>query len=383
MWLQLKCSRTWKPEYRSFTLVHKPRGRHSDLSHTTVTMATGGRVQFQWENFQAMPTSRSFCTAVEGGDAKLYVVGGCEENGVPIDAFEAYDPAAKSWEKLDGMPTKRAGPAAVSVGQKIVVLGGVSVTQAPLDAVEVFDIVERKWTQLNPLMAAALGIAAVARDGKVMAVGGMGVDTNPQDHLRSLDIENDRWKGLAPMPTARYATGIFLRNDKLYVLGGRQGKEPCAAFEMYDIPSNTWTKFPDLPSKRVFPQYVMTASVIVSLGGLFTQGQDRRFSGTTETFDTEKGETGRWETHRPMKNKRADFVAGVLGEKVVIVGGLSVGGPQTSVEGFDLERKKWFNLPNLNTPLCSSASLLYQGRLLAVGGMSAGPTNIVAALGIK
>eukprot|EP00058_Branchiostoma_floridae_P006056 XP_002591544.1 hypothetical protein BRAFLDRAFT_92773 [Branchiostoma floridae] len=206
------------------TARSQQRGRHSDLSHTTVTMATGGRVQFQWENFTPMPTSRSFCTAVEGGDSKLYVIGGCEENGVPIDALEAYDPAAKSWEKLDGMPTKRAGPAAVSVGQKIVVLGGVSVTQAPLDAVEVFDIVERKWTQLNPLMAAALGIAAVAR---------------------------------------------------------------------------------------------------------------------------------------------------------------AVGGPQTSVEGFDLERKKWFNLPNLNTPLCSSASLLYQGRLLAVGGMSAGPTNIVAALGIK
>ncbi len=42
---------------------------------------------FKWETLKGMPTKRVFSTPVESGDA-LYVVGGCDQMGTPIDAFE-------------------------------------------------------------------------------------------------------------------------------------------------------------------------------------------------------------------------------------------------------------------------------------------------------
>ena len=46
-----------------------------------------GDKSYKWETLKGMPTKRVFSTPVEA-KGMLYVVGGCDQMGTPIDAFE-------------------------------------------------------------------------------------------------------------------------------------------------------------------------------------------------------------------------------------------------------------------------------------------------------
>ena len=55
--------------------------------------------EFQWEALKPMPTKRVFSTPVECND-KLYLVGGCDQRGTPLDSFEVYSPDKQQWQRL-------------------------------------------------------------------------------------------------------------------------------------------------------------------------------------------------------------------------------------------------------------------------------------------
>jgi len=61
------------------------------------------------------------------------------------------------------MPTKRAAPCAVAVGNKLIVVGGISETQEAVDAVEVYDIDTKEWAVKDSLKDKLLGLSGVAR----------------------------------------------------------------------------------------------------------------------------------------------------------------------------------------------------------------------------
>lgn len=127
-------------------------------------MAEGGKkpASYRWESLKSMPTKRVFATAVEV-DNNIYVVGGCDQKGTPLNSFEVYYTEKREWKKLKPLPTKRASVAAVAVGKKIVVIGGVSESQTPMDAVEMYDIETKQWTQMESMKDGLLGVSAVVK----------------------------------------------------------------------------------------------------------------------------------------------------------------------------------------------------------------------------
>lgn len=76
------------------------------------------------------------------------------------------------------------------------------------------------------------------------------------------------------------------------ILGGRQSKYAVNAFEVFDIETRSWTKFPNIPSKRAFSSFVCAENNIFSLGGL-RQGRlyrQPKFMKNVDVFDIEQGE---------------------------------------------------------------------------------------------
>lgn len=122
--------------------------------------AAGGG--FQWQSLKPMPTKRVFSTAVECS-GQLFVIGGCNAAGEPLDTFESYNPKKSQWSRLLNVPTKRAAPCAAVVGHKIVTMGGISITQQPLDVVEVYNTQEKKWEQRDAMKDKLLGLSSVVR----------------------------------------------------------------------------------------------------------------------------------------------------------------------------------------------------------------------------
>ncbi|KAM5239163.1 kelch domain-containing protein 8A isoform 2-T2 [Ctenodactylus gundi] len=174
---------------------------------------------FQWKRLAPLPSRRVYCSLLETG-GQVYAIGGCDDNGVPMDCFEVYSPEADQWTALPPLPTARAGVAVTALGKRIMVIGGVGTNQLPLKVVEMYNIDEGKWKKRSALREAAMGISVSAKDYRVYAAGGMGLDLRPHNHLQHYDMLKDMWVSLAPMPTPRYAATSFLRGSKIYVLGG-------------------------------------------------------------------------------------------------------------------------------------------------------------------
>uniref|UniRef100_A0A4W2CJW0 Uncharacterized protein n=1 Tax=Bos indicus x Bos taurus TaxID=30522 RepID=A0A4W2CJW0_BOBOX len=155
----------------------------------------GGRAA--WKRLAPLPSRR------------VYAIGGCDDNGVPMDCFEVYSPEADQWTALPPLPTARAGVAVTALGN-----------QLPLKVVEMYNIDEGKWKKRSALREAAMGISVTAKgewDYRVYAAGGMGLDLRPHNHLQHYDMLKDMWVSLAHMPTPRYAATSFLRGSKIYV----------------------------------------------------------------------------------------------------------------------------------------------------------------------
>lgn len=337
---------------------------------------------FSWEVKRKMNNPRVFATPlVYGGN--IFVIGGCDQTGAPLDTFEYYETAKRKWHNLPSMETKRAAPAAQVVGDKIVAIGGVGETQAPVDAVEVYDIKAKKWFKMESLTEPLQGVSSILRDNQILVMGGMSDDSNPKDHFWSYDVENNKWKALPSMPTPRYASAAFEIDNKLYVIGGRQGKLPCLAFEVFDFATNKWTQLPDIPSKRVFPNYVRAGTCIVSVGGL-KQPASEGFSQACEVFDT-AAQNPQWKIGVNMPTKRGDFAIGVVGNKVICAGGLgSQGKPLQMVEAYDWVGDTWSEIKACPTTHCSCAFTMHDDRLLVIGGLSmAGPSSSMEALSFK
>lgn len=337
---------------------------------------------FQWKRLAPLPSCRVYCSLLESG-GQVYAIGGCDDNGVPMDCFEVYSPEADQWTALPSLPTARAGVAVTALGKRIMVIGGVGTNQLPLKVVEMYNIDEGKWKKRSVLREAAMGISVTAKDYRVYAAGGMGLDLRPHNHLQHYDMLKDMWVSLAPMPTPRYAATSFLRGSKIYVLGGRQSKYAVNAFEVFDIETRTWTKFPNIPCKRAFSSFVTLDDHLYSLGGL-RQGRlyrQPKFLRTMDMFDMEQGGWLKMDRSFFLKKRRADFVAGSLSGRVIVAGGL---GNQPTVletaEAFHPGKNKWEVLPAMPTPRCACSSIVIKNCLLAVGGVNQGLSNAVEAL---
>lgn len=337
-----------------------------------------------WVQAKSMCEPRVY-TSVVVCEGLVYVVGGCDKTGQPIHTLEVYDTSSDVWTSLRNMPTKRAAPIVATIGNKIIAIGGIGIDQRPVDVVEIYFPEENKWKRLQPLSEALMGMGHLIRDNSIHVFGGMGADTNPRDHFKCLEVEGgskERWQAFQPMPSPRYACSAFLKDNKAYVIGGRRGKLPVANFEVYAYDTKSWTVYPDMLTKRLFPCYVMTDNFMVSLGGLKETVQ-QGFSDACEVYQVRDQENGEWFTTKKMNmpTKRGDFTAVTIDNRVVVTGGLgNQGGPVSSTESFDPETKKWKRLSDMPMGVGTCSSTLYKGDLYVFGGIAAdGPTAACCA----
>lgn len=115
-----------------------------------------------WEVFPSMATERVYCTPVLWA-GRLYVLGGCSENGLPLDSAEVLDLESQHWCELPPLPTARAGASAVAIGDQLMIMGGMDAQQSPLASVEVYHPDEGKWERKTGLGQASMGITTLEK----------------------------------------------------------------------------------------------------------------------------------------------------------------------------------------------------------------------------
>ena len=124
-----------------------------------------------WTQSADIPTPREHLAAVSDG-VYVYTLGGrflsSDEN---TGAFERFNPASGTWDKLAEMPTPRGSYGAAFIDGRIVAVGGEEPTRV-LSTVEMYDIASGKWRTLAPINTPVHGQAVAAVGSTVYCIGG-------------------------------------------------------------------------------------------------------------------------------------------------------------------------------------------------------------------
>ena len=287
----------------------------------------------KWEVVSELPTRRSaFSTAVV--DGKIYLIGGLlfehEKGTFGLSTVEAYDTKNNSWQRLADMPTPRLYAEAAVVDGKIYVVGGYSVIDRHmkiLKVVEVYDPQTDTWVRKQDMSIPRrqFGIGVVA--GKIYAIGGENFFDfeKPQrlDQMEVYDPVSDTWAKRADLPTRRDEVKVAVVRDTIYVIGGF-GWPPfglgavLATIEAYQPKTNRWREKSDMPNSKTDFSTVVVDDKIYLIGGYSIALE--RFDGYLKTVEVYDPETERWDESLPMPTKNSPFGAAAVNDKIYIFG---------------------------------------------------------------
>ena len=117
-----------------------------------------------------MSVERSYCASMVV-DGKIYAIGGCGSDLVPLNMVEVYDPQADSWQRVASMPCGVYDHAAAAMSDKIYVTGG-ETNQGIVNSAYVYDPQADAWTQLASMSTPRWRPASAAVGGKLYVFGG-------------------------------------------------------------------------------------------------------------------------------------------------------------------------------------------------------------------
>ena len=151
--------------------------------------------------------TRLVCSVVKFGNS-IYIVGGQPSK------MEHYDMVKNKMTLLDPVPYPVTRMACVAYGDNIIIIGGEDDCRRPLDDVVMYNITTQEYTMLPSMLERRAGCAAVIMGDTIVVMGGgrRNRKNSMVDRLSSVEyhvIGEDKWHELPKMNKARaYATAV-------------------------------------------------------------------------------------------------------------------------------------------------------------------------------
>jgi len=245
-------------------------------------------------------------------------------------------------KKAEILPPSRSSFGAVRVGERIYISGGhqgAEHTYPPesfLDRLEYFDLNSNRWVTAAPRSVPCHGFGLATKGKFIYAFGGFAYSKHHKPAWKSLDIverydtENDTWKVVAKLPRRRSSNVVAQLGDKVYLIGG-------------------WDATPK-----------------------FEGDYDGTFHREIDVFDLAT-ETVSVEQDLLPKPLRRAFSGVVLGEEIILLGGLGKGATHFNliddVTSWNPRTKKWNEFPRLPFATFAPAAGTIRGEIFVFGGM--------------
>ncbi|MDQ7798709.1 MAG: carboxypeptidase regulatory-like domain-containing protein [Candidatus Edwardsbacteria bacterium] len=225
-----------------------------------------------WTSLTSMPTSRYGLGAATVGDSIIYVIGGYDNDSLPLATIEAYVPGSDAWVTgLAGMPTPRAFLGVASIADTVYAVGGLNEVFPGLDTVELYLPGSNSWVTKKALLGgpsfgrAGIGFATLDSLGtkRVHCIGGRKLDGSVlQTHIKYNPVTN-AWASRAAIPWVVAFGAAASLNDSLYMIGGWDASNGYLnKVGAYTPFANTWSTATDLPITAAYH----SASALDSVG---------------------------------------------------------------------------------------------------------------------
>ena len=275
------------------------------------------------------------------------------------------------WASAPELPLGPTQETAVdATGGKIYVLGGFTQTNGIVAGVQIFDPVTCTWS-IGPDLPKPIHHANAAVSGGTIYVLGSLETINftaIPDVWAWNPATETAWSTKAAMPagTQRGSSVVGAIDGKLYVAGGLRGGA-VGEVSMYDPAANTWTTgLPALPMSRDHACGGVVGGKLYVLGGR----QTNITSQSPIVYELTPG-VG-WAERAPMPTARGGTACGVVGNRIVVVGGegnaAAATGVFPQVEAYDTVTNTWETLAPMPTPRHGMGAGVVDGRIYVPGG---------------
>jgi DNA-binding CsgD family transcriptional regulator len=198
--------------------------------------------------------------------ADVYVPGGCDDAGTPIQTVEVYDAAADTWRQASPLPKPLCAYALATWDEEFYLFGGWDGKRYVAD-VYTYDPQTDTWNEAMPMSTARGFAAATPLDGRLYVVGGY----NDEKELATCTIyepETEQWQECAPLTVGRGGLGLVSLNENLYAIGGGGWSSYLGFNERYNPADDTWSAIETpLIEEWRSPGVVVIEEAIHAIGG--------------------------------------------------------------------------------------------------------------------
>lgn len=233
-----------------------------------------------------------------------------------------------------------------------------------------------EWAPIADARVARDAVAATEADGTIWVFGGQGAGNQVSGAHEGYDPALDSWKGGENLPVPVQHAMAVTWEDTPVVLGGWRTdgtNREVATDKVWRVVNSRWIELPPLLQPRAAAAAGVVGDLLVVTGGVDADG---KLLNTTEIYDG----TG-WRLGAPIPTPRQMSGAAADGKLVYVVGGSDDTTDLTAVEAYDPVTDKWATMPALPQGRSDFGVAIADARLLAVGGMSDGDAlKSVAAL---
>ncbi|GFY57250.1 kelch-like protein 5 [Trichonephila inaurata madagascariensis] len=273
----------------------------------------------------------------------LIVIGGMD-GGKGAWRIEKYDLRSNSWSTVASLTSRRLQFGAAIVDDKLYVVGGRDGLKT-LNIVESYCFKSKVWSAMPSMSTHRHGLGVGVLGGPLYAVGGHDGWTY-LSAVERWDSTTRLWSYVAPLNTQRSTAAVAVLNDRLYAVGGRDGSSCLRSVECFDPHRNKWTFCAPMSIRRGGAGVGVINNYLFALGGhdapILNPGVSR--FDCVERYDPR---TDTWSLVAPMKIGRDAIGVGILGDRLIAVGGYNGHSYLKIVEAYDPQTNEWEELQEL------------------------------------
>lgn len=335
----------------------EPAREPAEVLHPVTVTA---RVPLQKEAVHELVQARYGAAAVSVGDY-IYVIGGSNDSGTPLDTIERYDPRTGRSELFGRLQVARRHHRAAVVGGRIYVLGGdshVPVNPENVDGAEIVD---------DLAFGGGFAEGMVTERGERGAPGDFVVAPtrsflSPLEHTMELIDPATGRSTLGPaMPIAKSYFACAVVRGRIYVLGGRIMRSgryfTTNSTEIFDPAAGKWTSGVNMPASRTATGMTVDDFVVVA-------GGRRKDTDLTEV-DSFLPAGKVWRRLPPLHEAINPTAAVFYGHEIYLFG---AEGARNKLIAYDLVKKASQAFPLSYEHLQYAAMVVHAGKIYMLGG---------------